>query len=273
MHAEFKSDRICLIICQAFALLAIFAASTNAAKPLRVRVLSYNIHHAEGVDGKLDLERIAQTIRKAQPDLVALQEVDDKTERVHGMDQPNELARLTDMQVVFGRNLELQGGGYGNAVLSRWPILRQNNHALPSLENGEPRGVLVVEVQPPELTTPLVLFATHLDHRPRDEERFVSIRTINDLAGKQPSAWAILAGDLNATPETRVLQAAREFWAMPQGQEWPTIPVAKPQRQIDYVLARPAEHWKFVETRVLEESIASDHRPILRVLELNRPSN
>lgn len=106
-----------------------------------LRVLSYNIHHGEGVDGKLDLDRIARTIQSVEPDLVALQEVDRKVTRTGGIDQPAELARLTKMQVAFGGNIVLQGGDYGNAVLSRWPIRRHENHKLPRFDNGEQRSV------------------------------------------------------------------------------------------------------------------------------------
>src|SRR5690606_4366306 len=110
------------------------AVAADAAEPLRLRVLSYNIHHAEGVDGKLDLERIAEVIRAAKPDLVALQEVDRNARRTGSVDQPAELARLTEMQVVFGSNIELQGGHYGNAVLSRFPIASERNHLLPNVD-------------------------------------------------------------------------------------------------------------------------------------------
>src|SRR5687767_4786600 len=93
------------------------ALAADAAEPLKLRVLSYNIHHAEGVDRKLDVERIGQVILSVKPDLVALQEVDQKVKRSQGIDQPIELARLTKLQVVFGANIELQGGHYGNALL------------------------------------------------------------------------------------------------------------------------------------------------------------
>lgn len=63
-----------------------------------LRVLTYNIHHGEGTDGVLDLERIAGVIKGASPDLVALQEVDVGAERTGGVDQAGELGRLTGMQ-------------------------------------------------------------------------------------------------------------------------------------------------------------------------------
>ncbi|MDP6034738.1 MAG: endonuclease, partial [Verrucomicrobiota bacterium] len=75
-------------------------AGTKAA-PIRLRVLCYNIHHAQGVDGKLDVPRIAKVILSVKPDLVALQEMDQKTKRTQKVDQVAELARLTKMKSVF----------------------------------------------------------------------------------------------------------------------------------------------------------------------------
>src|SRR5688500_1044104 len=83
-----------------------FAVVTEA-EPLRV--LCYNIHHGEGTDGELELERIARVIRSENPDVAALQEVDQNTQRTGNVDQPAELARLTAMQVVFGKNIGFEG--------------------------------------------------------------------------------------------------------------------------------------------------------------------
>jgi len=58
-------------------------------------------------------------------------------------------------------------------------------------------------------------------------------------------------------------------WQIPgAGRIWPTTPVADPKRQIDFVLSHPANRWKVVEVRVIEETVASDHRPILVRFEL-----
>ena len=116
-------------------------ASAKAA-PVRLRVLCYNIHHAEGVDGKVDVPRSARVILSVKPDLVALQEVVQKTKRTQKVDQVAELARLTKMESVFGSNIAFQGGHYGNASLSRFPITRHKNHRLPNMDMGEQRGVL-----------------------------------------------------------------------------------------------------------------------------------
>jgi endonuclease/exonuclease/phosphatase family metal-dependent hydrolase len=254
--------------------LVVFAEpkSADQSPPLRLRVLTYNIHHGEGVDGKLDLARIAKLIAAAEPDLVAVQEVDQKMSRTGNVDQPAELARLTGMEVVFGPNLKILGGDYGNAVLVRKgkgaPTIKSHkNYPLSSLDSGEQRGVLAVEIALPG-GGELLLMATHLDHRRDDAERLASAAAINKLVAQSPDRPALLAGDLNAVPESAVLKRLRESWTDTAAKPLPTIPVAQPERQIDFVLVRPAARWKVIETTVLDEQVASDHRPLLSVLEL-----
>ena len=130
---------------QLFLVLAILVSGSTLVagqQPVRLRVLSYNIHHAQGVDGKLDLQRIANVILSVKPDFVALQEVDQNTSRTGGVDQAAELAKLTEMKSVFGANIDLQGGHYGNAVLTRLPIGSHQNVLLPNGKHGEQRGVI-----------------------------------------------------------------------------------------------------------------------------------
>ncbi len=160
----------------------------DAGEPYRLRVLSYNIHHAEGIDRKLDLERIARVIRSVEPDLVALQEVDQKVKRTQGVDQPAELARLSKMHVVFGANIMLQGGHYGNALLSRFPLARHKNHLLPNIDGSEQRGAIEAEITLPDKNPPLMLIATHLDYRKDERERLASAKAINELAAKHADA-------------------------------------------------------------------------------------
>ena len=100
-----------------------------------IRVLSYNIHHGEGLDGKLDLERIARVIKSASPDLVSLQEVDNRTTRSKGVDQAKELARLTGMKYAYGPSMDFDGGKYGNAILTKFILAESTTIPLP----GDPR--------------------------------------------------------------------------------------------------------------------------------------
>ncbi|WP_237607469.1 endonuclease/exonuclease/phosphatase family protein [Roseimaritima sediminicola] len=245
-----------------------FAGPGQSEEPIRLRVLSYNIHHGEGVDGKLDLQRIAAVIRSVEPDIVALQEVDQNVQRSESVDQPAELARQTEMHVAFGANIPLQGGHYGNAILSRLPIERADNHLLPNHNRGEQRGVLVARLKAREGGPTITLFATHFDHRRDDTGRLASVQAINRHLGHSGDAPALLAGDLNDVIGSPTLDRLAAVWTRSNDQPLPTIPVAQPQRQIDFVLYHPADRWKVVEVRVLDEAVASDHRPILAVLEL-----
>lgn len=232
------------------------------AQSQTLRVLSYNLHHGEGVDGKLDLERIAKVITAANPDVVALQEMDSKTVRTKGVDQPAELARLTGMRAFFGAAIPLEGGHYGNAVLSRVPAVFTRNVPLPG---KEPRALMEVTLDVGG--TKVAFFATHLDASRDETERIAAANRILKIA--KPKAPAILAGDLNAVPDSEPLRILSKQWHRAGAPEiYPTIPVASPRRQIDYVLLRPAKRFRVVEVRVLDEAVASDHRAILTVLEL-----
>lgn len=242
--------------------------SSLADESLRVRVLSYNIHHGAGVDGKLDLERIAKVIRSANPDLVALQEVDSKTARTEQVDQPERLAELTGMDVAFGDNIPFQGGRYGNAVLTRFPIVRHTNHRLPSFYDGEQRGVLEVEIQLPGLDRPLHFLATHFDYRGASKERLASARQLGAWASERPDAPAILAGDLNAEPDSPTLRFLKEHWQATAPEDLYTFPAGKPSKQIDYILVRPPARWRLITTTVLDEATASDHRAVMAVVEI-----
>jgi endonuclease/exonuclease/phosphatase family metal-dependent hydrolase len=248
-----------------FFLLTLATVTATAAAPT-LRVLTYNLHHGEGTDQKLDLPRLARVIQSAKPDLVALQEVDNRTKRTGGVDQAAEYGRLAGLHVVFGKSMDYQGGGYGNAVLSRWPIARHEVHPLPSAPDREPRSVLVVTTKPDGLPT-LRFASTHLDHIRDATDRLAQATRLNELLAAT-DAPAILAGDLNATPEKTEMKSLFAKWtdaaaANPQ----PTVPAGQPRSRIDYVLLRPAGAWKVVSATVLEEPVASDHRPGLVVLE------
>jgi endonuclease/exonuclease/phosphatase family metal-dependent hydrolase len=236
-------------------ILAIFLLAW-AAFAAQIRVLSYNIRHGQGMDGKVEVARIAAVIRSVQPDLAALQEVDRNVGRSGRVDQAAELGRLTGLEALFGRTIDLDGGEYGNAVLTALPVKRWTNHPLPG---AEPRGVIEADCGD------FVFFATHLDVGRDEAARLASVQEINRRA-RPP---ALLAGDLNSGPGSAPLKALAAEWSVAgEALELPTLPAPKPVRQIDFVLFRPADRWRVIEVRVLDEPVASDHRPILAVLEL-----
>lgn len=261
-----KRSILLLCLCL-FALLPVLAG-----EPLKLTVMSYNIHHAEGVDGKLDLPRIAGVITSVSPDLVALQEVDRNTERTGKVDQAQELARLTGMESAYGRTMDYQGGQYGVAVLSRLPIRETQIHPLPVTEDWEPRILFQTTIELPDSRT-LQFISTHLDHHGDNRNRLASVPVIEKWAKDNPKSLALLLGDLNDTPDSPVLKPILTHWTMTNaGKPLFTIPVENPKRQIDFILFRPQNCWKAVKTWVLEETIASDHRPIVSVLELTCPA-
>ena len=244
------------------------SVEVSADGPIRVRVLSYNIHHGEGVDGKVDLERLARVIKATEPDLVSLQEVDRNTQRTGKVDQPAELAKLTGMHVFFGWNIPYQGGDYGNAMLSKYPIKLTRNHKLPSFYKNEQRGVIEAEIDFPGFKTPLLFLTTHLDYRGQSQERPASVKKIAEVIAASPADRpTLLAGDLNDRIGSETLRGFDADWTRVSPEEQPTFPVDKPTRQIDFILTRPAKTWKVIEARVLDEAVASDHRAYFAVLE------
>jgi len=249
---------------------AAMLAAWNAApaeEPLRLRVLTYNIHHGAGTDGRLDLERIAEVIKRQRPDVVALQEVDNGTRRTGGVDQAAELGRLTKMHAAFGKAMDYDGGEYGEAVLSRVRPAAVTNHALPRAGGGEPRAALAVRLPLGEDGPEHVFVGTHLDHLSADA-RQVQARLLVERLAKDADAPVILAGDLNAEPDSDVMKTLFEHWADAAAESpKPTSPSAKPSVRIDYVLYRPAAAWRVVEVQVIDEPVASDHCPVLAVLE------
>jgi endonuclease/exonuclease/phosphatase family metal-dependent hydrolase len=96
--------------------------------PMRFRVMTYNIHRAIGIDRRFRPERVVRIIDTYEPDIVLLQEVDDGVPRSRRMDLARELAASSGYpHVAIGHNVTLRRGRYGNATLSRYPILRERN--------------------------------------------------------------------------------------------------------------------------------------------------
>ncbi|MGH9142323.1 MAG: endonuclease/exonuclease/phosphatase family protein [Vicinamibacterales bacterium] len=240
--------------------------------PLTLRVLTYNIHHGEGTDGRLDLSRLATVMTSVHPDLVALQEVDEGTERTSGVNELDELAHLTSLHPAFGKSMDYRGGEYGVAVLSRWPVLQTRNDPLPNLADREPRTALTVEVAVGAGGPHIGFTCTHLDQGRDPENRLAQVRYLNDRLVRDDGLAAILAGDLNARPDTPIMEELQGSWANPPAVDpSPIGPTGRPRLRVDYVLIRPAARWRVIESIIVDEPVASDHRPLLVVLEWTGP--
>ncbi len=230
-------------------------------------VMTYNIHHGEGMDGKIDMMRIADVIESVSPDLVALQEVDHITRRSNGVNQAAEVGHLTGMNYAFGKAMEFEGGFYGLAVLSRSLIDGKKTHTLPFSPGHEPRIVLEIKIRHEGET--ITFFNTHLDHITDSPDRMAAIKSIESLVEKNPNQSIILAGDLNALPNSNEIERLRKHWMIAgDAAELESFPSSDPNRLIDYIAVRPEERWKVHSTRVIPEKAASDHRPIVSEIEL-----
>jgi endonuclease/exonuclease/phosphatase family metal-dependent hydrolase len=260
------------------ALLAGCASTPPAASPAReLTVLVYNIHAGKDAGGADNLPRVAELVRSTGADLVLLQEVDRNTRRSGPADQPAILARLTGYSVAFGRTIGFQGGDYGVALLSRWPIRADTLIPLTvtappgrTVEGREQRGVLLAEVDAPGGR--LVVLNTHLDASGEDLWRAQEIATVLRVAEtvRARGVPLLLGGDLNARPQSAIhgdIRAAgfRDAWPECGGGDGFTFPVAKPDRRIDYLYLTGAA--RCLSARVLPGD-ASDHRALLVRLRL-----
>jgi endonuclease/exonuclease/phosphatase family metal-dependent hydrolase len=235
--------------------------------PATLRVMTYNIHVGRGTDGKLDLERIAKIIRDADVDVVAIQEVDRGAKRTGKLDESAELARLTRMHAEFGKAIDHDGGDYGQVILSRRPIQKLDVHKLPNEPGQEQRIALVAQIPQARPLPDLLFVGTHLHAKGGgDALRLSQAKEIARLLKDDPrtsSHAALLLGDLNATPKSDAMTFLGETWTDASADSGPTIPAEKPAHKIDYVLVPKGSPWKVVSAKVLDEPVASDHRPVV----------
>jgi len=242
------------------------------------KVLVYNVHAGKDASGKDNVQRVADVVRDVDADVVLLQEVDKGTRRSGGVDQPAEYASRTGYQVAFGRSLDYDGGEYGIAVLSRWPIRRDSAIHLPvdppqerSGGSHEPRIAMFAIIAAP--FGALTLFNTHIDASGDDRWRLQEIRTIEQLAQSAVRAGAtrvLFGGDFNSTPESAVqvqLRASgfRDAWQTCGSGEGLSYPADSARKRIDYLFLIAGI--ECTAARVVNTQ-ASDHRPVLFTLRL-----
>jgi endonuclease/exonuclease/phosphatase family metal-dependent hydrolase len=233
-----------------------------------VKVLSFNILHGATTRHDFNLDLIAQVIINANPDFVALQEVDFKTNRARKYDLVTELGWRSKMIPLFGRAMSYDGGEYGEGVLSKYSFLMTRNVPLPYSTGNEPRAALEITTILPTGDT-ISFVGTHLDHLQGETDRLAQAKMINQVFthNKYPT---ILAGDLNDIPGSATIDLLEEFWTAAYNNEnpLPTFPSNNPVKKIDYVMYYPENKWKVISTEVIQDSIASDHCAYLVTLEL-----
>ena len=256
---------ICLLIVSFFFCGIISSAQQKMVKEQTVRVLTFNILHGATTKGDFNLDAIASVILKTNPDLVALQEVDFKTNRAKKYDLATELGWRTKMASLFGKAMNYDGGAYGEGVLTKMPIIASRNVPLPHSPGNEPRAALEVTVELDWGDT-ICFIGTHLEHQRNSPDRVDQTKEINRvfLSNKFPT---ILAGDLNDIPESEAISILKKYWIDTFGENpKPTFSSADPRRKIDYIFYRPVNQWEVIENKIICDTIASDHCAELWVL-------
>jgi len=199
------------------------------------------------------------------PDVVTLQEIDQVVERTGRVDQAAVYGELTGMEHLFGDFMEYQGGHYGMALLSRLPVVEWTNHRLPP--GTEPRSAVTARVRMERSGREVVISGIHFYRT--EEERLAQAQSLMDHLGGDDTPTIILAGDFNSTPGSPVMELLASRFSVPE-KDGPsfTFPADGPAREIDFILVRAPGEFRVLEYQVLDETVASDHRPIFMVLEL-----
>lgn len=238
-----------------------------------VTVMSFNIHHGVGADGRLDLDRIAATIVGSGVEVAGLQEVDRHFgERSSFVDQATYLADVLGMEVTFGANLDFDPPApgqprrqYGNAILSRHPIIASRNVLLPRVAPSEQRGLLSASLDVDGTT--VTAFSTHLQYD-SPAERLQQVEAIlAELSAVDTSV--VLLGDLNAEPDTpeieRMLTELTDAWSIAGVGDGHTFSASDPHARIDYVLSSDG---MAARSAAVVSSDGSDHLPVVATLVL-----
>lgn len=260
-------------------MLLCFAANFSSAKAQKepkttkanlLTVMTYNIHHANppSIKDSIDIDAIARTINQQYPDIVAVQEVDVNTKRSGNINEAALLAEKTKMYYYFAKAIDYGGGDYGVTILSKYPLSGTTTYKLPSLAGtgGEPRVLATASIT---VNGKEILFAcTHLDAQRNDTNRVLQINAITDILQKERLP-VVLAGDLNAVAGSKVINVLDGNFSRSCVMDCGfTIPVENPNKTIDFISFRPAAGFAVRLHKVVDERYASDHLPVVAVLEI-----
>jgi endonuclease/exonuclease/phosphatase family metal-dependent hydrolase len=247
---------------------------------LRFRVLTYNIHRAIGVDRRFRPERIARILDNYQADVVLLQEVDDGVPRSREMDLAKELAHVLGYpHFAVGHNVTLRKGRYGNATLSRHPILRERNIDL-TIGRWKRRGCqhTAIVLAGHAHRRRLEVFNLHLGLSARERERQVALLArSHELTSLAPEVACLVGGDFNdwRSRLTSLFTAGLTFRSATdrsaQGErELATYPSFFPQGPLDRIYYRgPLRLLAARRCRLRLSRVASDHLPVVADFEIS----
>ncbi len=219
-----------------------------------LRLMSYNIRNAKGLDGITDYQRIANVLNGIAPDVVAVQELDSMTTRSGGKSILEEIAKRTNRHATFAPAIPYQGGKYGVGLLSVKAPLRTQYISLPGKE--EARVLLMAEFEE------YVVCCTHLSLTPEDQLASVAIirNAVKEFGTQQP---VLLAGYMNSTPVSSVQKEMNKHFISLNDTKQETIPSDFPKECIDYIYQyKTANRLPVVRRQVMKGHVGSDHLPL-----------
>lgn len=234
-----------------------------------LKVMAYNIHHANppSKPGVIDVDAIVNVLKRENPDIIALQEVDVDVNRSGKINQAREIAEKSGYpSFYFSKAIDYDGGNYGVAILSKYPLTDMQTHRLPTdaSTNGEPRVLSLATVTLPN-GKKIKFGSTHLDAQRPAVNRLLQAREINRIAA-EISLPVIIAGDFNATENSEVIKIIQSQFLLTCTNCAPTIPQVNPTRTIDFIAFKPNNAFQVLSHKVIQESYASDHLPVLAEL-------
>ncbi|WP_336526343.1 endonuclease/exonuclease/phosphatase family protein, partial [Bacteroides acidifaciens] len=240
----------------------LFVFSAQAQNTLKL--MTYNIKNANGMDDVCNFQRIANVINNASPDVVAIQEVDSMTKRSGQKYVLGEIAGRTQMHAYFAPAIDFDGGKYGIGLLTRQVPVRLQTIPLPGRE--EERALVLAEFED------YIYCCTHMSLT--EEDRMESLKIVKSFTTpyKKP---LFLAGDMNAEPESDFIKELQKDFQLLSSPKQHTYPAPEPKETIDYIAALKsnANGFALISARVLNEPVASDHRPILVELRTAEKAN
>ena len=227
-------------------------------KPLPVRFLTWNVHGCVGRDRVCDPDRVARVLEAAQPDVSALQEIDNRTRRA-ARDPFSYFGELFGWTSVAARTLAARDGHYGHIVLSRWPIESLGELDL-SVRWREPRKAIVGAVQSP--AGRIVVVAAHLGLLPFERRR--QLARLKERIADIPDRPIVVLGDFNDFPG-RGLAERTLSPPLTSTPELPTYPSRLPLLPLDRIWFSDPLELKTIAT-LRDAGPASDHLPLLASL-------
>ena len=235
-----------------FIFAALFIFSAQAQNTLKL--MSYNIKNANGMDNVCNFQRIANVINNASPDVVAIQEVDSMTNRSRQKYVLGEIADRTQMHGYFAPAIDYDGGKYGIGLLTKQVPLRLQSLPLPGRE--EARTLILAEF------ADYIYCCTHMSLT--EEDRMKSLELVKAFTSSSTKPL-FLAGDMNAEPESGFIKELQKDFQILSNPKQHTFPAPDPKETIDYIatLKQNAKGFAVISAKVINEPMASDHRPIL----------